>query len=60
MTYLLDTPQRVPADHSPMARLLPTRATTASPLITRNLADISGIDDIALDNWRPNDHSDPA
>ena len=37
-----------------------TAATNSLTLIIRNIADFSGINDIALDNWHPNDHSDPA
>ena len=35
-------------------------ATNRLTLITRNVADFSGIEEIALDNWHPTDHSDPA
>ena len=35
-------------------------ATNSLTLITRNVADFSGIEDIGLDDWHANDHSDPA
>ena len=35
-------------------------ATNSLTLISRNVADFSGIEDIALDDWHPTDHSDPA
>ena len=35
-------------------------ATNSLTLITRNIADFSGIEDIGLDSWHPTDHSDPA